>query len=160
MDMRAGAISLDNLQDAIRQAADQYYRLVVLAGPSGTGKTALLQAVAKANDYPLVNINLELSKKLLDLPRTQRARQAERLFKEVIAAVPGAVVLLDNIEVLFDTALAVEPLRLLQVASRNRALVAAWNGEYRDGTLTYAEPGHPEFARFKQVEALVLATGQ
>jgi hypothetical protein len=34
--------------------------------------------------------------------------------------------------------------------------VVAWNGTYTDGTLTYAEPGHPEFAQFKQVEALVV----
>ncbi len=48
----------------------------------------------------------------------------------MIAAVPGDVVLLDNLEILFDTALEVEPLRLLQVSSRNRTIVASWNGSY------------------------------
>ena len=52
---------------------------------------------------------------MLELTRTQRSRQVERLLKEVIAAVPGDVVLLDNLEILFDTGLEVEPLRLLQV---------------------------------------------
>ena len=50
----------------------------------------------------------------------------------------------------------VEPLRLLQVSSRNRTLVAAWNGSCRDGTLFYAEPGHPEFTQFPQIEAIVI----
>ncbi len=69
---------------------------------------------------------------MLELTRTQRSRQVERLLKEVIAAVPGDVVLLDNLEILFDTGLEVEPLRLLQVSSRNRTIVASWSGSYRD----------------------------
>lgn len=148
-----------NLERAIEQAASQYYRLVVLAGPSGTGKTVALQGVSKKLGYPLVNVNLELSKRMLELTRNQRSRQVERLLKEVIASAPGEVVLLDNLEILFDAALEVEPLRLLQVSSRNRTLVASWNGTFRDGTLTYAQPGHPEFVQIKQVDAVVLALG-
>jgi hypothetical protein len=84
----------------------------------------------------------------------------ERLLKEAIAVAPGDMVLLDNLEVLFDAALEVEPLRLLQVLSRNRIVVASWNGSFRDGTLTYAEPGHPEFIQFKQTEAVVISVGE
>lgn len=147
------------LEQAIEQAAGQYYRLVVLAGVPGSGKTAVLQSVAQKTGYPLVNINLELSKRMLELTRTQRSRQVERLLKEVVAGGGGDVVLLDNLEILFDTALEVEPLRLLQVSSRNRTIVASWNGSFRDGTLTYAEPGHPEFIQFKQTDAVVISVG-
>jgi hypothetical protein len=96
---------------------------------------------------------------MLELSRTQRSRQVARLMKEVIEAVSGNVVLLDNLEILFDTGLAVEPLRLLQVSSRNRTVVASWSGSYVAGTLTYAEPGHPEFVQFKQSEAVVITVG-
>lgn len=144
------------LEQAIEQAASQYFRLVILAGAPGSGKTAALQAVAQKLGCELVNVNLELSKRMLELTRTQRVRQVERLLKEVIAAQAGDVVLFDNLEILFDTGLEVEPLRLLQVSSRNRTIVATWNGSYRDGTLTYAEPGHPEFVQFKQTEAIIL----
>ena len=105
-------------------------------------------------------MNLELSKKLLELTRVQRSRQVEQLLKDLIAATPGEVVLVDNLEILFDTGLEVEPLRLLQVSSRNRTVVASWSGTYVGGTLTYAEPGHPEFAQFKQVDAVVIPVGQ
>jgi hypothetical protein len=148
------------LVEAIRQAADQYYRLVILAGLPGSGKTSTLQAVAKQHGHPYLNVNLELSKRLLELTRSQRSRQVERLFKEVIASVPGDVLLLDNLEVFFDPALEVEPLRLLQVSSRNRTVVASWNGTWKDGTLIYAEPGHPEFVQLKQTEAVVVTAGE
>jgi len=147
------------LEEAIRQASSQYFRLVLLAGKPGSGKTAVLQWVATKTGYPVVNINLELSKGMLELTRTQRTRQVERLFKETIAEVPGEVVLLDNLEILFSTGLEVEPLRLLQVSSRNRTIVASWNGSFMAGTLTYAEPGHPEFVQFKQLDAVVIAVG-
>src|SRR5271166_3348170 len=153
------AVSADNLRQAIRQASDLYYRRVLLAGPQGTGKTAVLQALAKENQYPLINVNLQLCKAMLELTRSQRTRQVEQLFKAVVRAPTAEVVLLDNLEVLFDPGLEVEPLRLLLNASRNQTLVAAWNGTFRDGTLTYAEPGHPEFAQYKQIEALVVPLG-
>ncbi len=154
------AVATIKLEQAIEQAASQYYRLVIVAGLPGSGKTDSLQAVVQQHGYPYLNVNLELSKKLLELTRSQRSRQVERLFKEVIASVPGDVVLLDNLEVLFDPALEVEPLRLLQVSSRNRTVVASWNGTWKDGTLIYAEPGHPEFVQFKQTEAVVVTTGE
>ena len=152
-------LTATKLQQAIEQAANQYYRLVVLAGAPGSGKTAALQYLAQTVGCPLVNVNLELSKKMLELTRLQRSRQVERLLKEVIAGAVGDLVLLDNLEILFDAALEVQPLRLLQVSSRNRTIVASWNGSFRDGTLTYAEPGHPEFIQFKQTEAIVIEVG-
>ncbi len=145
--------------DALRLAESQYFRLVLVVGPPGSGKTAALQSVTRKVACPLVNVNLELSKRMLELTRTQRSRQVDRLLKEVIAAVPGDMVLLDNLEILFDTSLEVDPLRLLQVSSRNRTIVASWNGSFQGGTLSYAEPGHPEFIQCKQTEAVVITAG-
>jgi hypothetical protein len=148
--------AVTQLEQAIKQVASQYYRLVILVGAPASGKTTALQAVAKKLGCQILNINLELSKKMLELTRTQRSRQVERLLKEVIASVPGDMVLLDNLEILFDTALELQPLRLLQVLDRNRTIVASWNGSFQGGTLIYAEPGHPEFMQFKQPEAVVV----
>jgi DNA polymerase III delta prime subunit len=150
-------VPLSQLEQTIKQVASQYFRLVILAGPPGSGKTAALQAISRTLGCLVVNVNLELSKKMLELTRTQRPRQVERPLKEVIAGIPGEVVLLDNLEILFDTGLEVEPLRLLQVSSRNRTVVVSWSGTYVDGALAYAEPGHPEFVQFRQVEAVVIS---
>ncbi len=150
---------LTQLQGAIQDVSSQYFRLVILAGPPGAGKTNTLQSIGAVLACEVVNVNLELSKRMLELTRTQRARQVEPLLKSVIAAAPGEVVLLDNLEILFDTGLEVEPLRLLQVSSRNRTVVATWSGTYVGGTLTYAEPGHPEFVQFKKVDAVVIPVG-
>jgi RNase adaptor protein for sRNA GlmZ degradation len=151
--------SATRLEQATREAASQYFRLVILVGQPGSGKTSALQSLAHKVECQLVNVNLELSKRMLELTRTQRSRQVEHLLKEVITDVTGEIVLLDNLEILFDTGLEVEPLRLLQLLSRNRTIVASWSGTYRDSVLTYAEPGHPEFVQFRQIEAIIIAVG-
>ena len=66
------------LEQAIQDAALQYFRLVLLVGAPGSGKTAALQSTARNLSCQVVNVNLELSKRMLDLTRGQRSRQDER----------------------------------------------------------------------------------
>lgn len=149
---------VEQIEQAISQATSQYYRLVIIAGLPGSGKTAALQQIASRLSSAVVNVNRELSQRMLEMTRSQRSRQVERLLREVIAGIPGDIILLDNMEILFDPELEVEPLRLLQLSSRNRTLVATWSGSFMDGILTYAEPGHPEFQQFKQPDAVIIST--
>ena len=60
-----------------------------------------------------------------------------------------AIVVVDNLEVLFDVGFKQDPLRLLQGASRNTTIVASWNGSVTGETLIYARPGHPEYRVYK-----------
>jgi hypothetical protein len=148
----------ESLLRAVEEAAEHYYGLVILAGPPGSGKTAVLKAVAGRPGYVYLNLNLELSKRLLDVPRTQRPFQAERALRELVASTPtGGVALLDNVELLFEPSLDLVPLGLLKKLSRERRLVAAWPGEFRDDTLSYAVPGHPEEMGPAQPECIVVA---
>ncbi|MCH7944758.1 MAG: BREX-3 system P-loop-containing protein BrxF [Armatimonadetes bacterium] len=64
--------------------------------------------------------------------------------------------LLDNIEILFDVTLEQDPLRLLEGVSRNRTIVAAWNGTLENGYLSYATPDHPEYRRYPRRELVVV----
>jgi hypothetical protein len=140
----------------IGQAAELYHRLVMLVAPAGAGKTAALQDVHERAGAPLVNVNLELSLALLDLTERQRALQLPRLLAEIVAASAADVVLLDNIEILFDASLKQDPLRLLQGLSRNTTVVAAWAGTIAGGHMVYATPDHPEYRRYPVRDFLVV----
>ena len=126
-----------------------YHRLILVAAPGGSGKTEALREVAASTGARLVNLNLELSRRMLDLTERERALRFPDLLNEVVGK-DEPLVLLDNIEILFDAALKQDPLRLLQGASRNRTLVAAWNGTLEKGYLTYAAPEHPEHRRYSR----------
>lgn len=139
----------------IGKAEELYHRLVLVAAPSGSGKTAALQDVAAHTGAPLLNLNLEISRRMLDLTERQRALELPKVLEEVVGR-DEPLVLLDNIEILFDVTLKQDPLRLLQGVSRNRTVVAAWNGTLENGYLTYATPEHPEHQRYPQRELVVI----
>ena len=126
-----------------------YHRLVLVVAPSGAGKTEALRGVAARTGARLVNLNLELSRRMLDLTERERALRMPDLFDEVVGR-DEPLVLLDNIEILFDVSFEQDPLRLLQGVSRNRTIVAAWNGTLENDYLTYAAPEHPEHRRYSR----------
>jgi hypothetical protein len=145
----------DRVIRRIGQAAELYHRLVVLVAPAGSGKTAALQDVHERTAAPLVNVNLELSRRMLDLTERQRALQLPLLLGEIVSEATGDLVLLDNIEILFDVHLKQDPLRLLQGLSRNKTVVAAWNGSIVDAHMTNAVPDPPEYRRYPIRDFLV-----
>jgi hypothetical protein len=118
--------------------------------------------VAKRMGAPYINLNLELSRRLLDLTERQRSLHIQELVEDIVAEISGDLVLLDNIEILFDPKLQQDPLRCLQQLARHRAVVAAWGGAVTDDgaatpVLTYAAAGHPEYRRYAAKD-LTIAT--
>ena len=145
----------DQITRKVEQAAELYYRLVLVVAPTGTGKTTALQDVRDRTGAPLVNVNLELSRRMLELTERQRALQLPCLLQEIVGHGCGDTILLDNIEVIFDVGLKHDPLRLLQGLSRNKIVVAAWNGTIVENSLIYASPEHPEYRRYPMGDFLV-----
>lgn len=137
-----------------------YYRLILVVAPSGMGKTSALREVAKNPNFGYTNINIELSQRLLGLTERQRSLQVFRLLNEIVEKSGTQVVLLDNIELLFDASLKQDPLRLLQAISRNRTVIATWNGSIENNHLIYAQPDHPEYHRYPTTDLLVISVAQ
>ncbi|HOI53981.1 MAG TPA: BREX-3 system P-loop-containing protein BrxF [Phycisphaerae bacterium] len=133
-----------------------YYRLLLLAAPSGSGKTACLKRVQELEGIPCLNVSLELSRQLLPRTERQRSLQLPQLLEGTVAATASSRVLLDNIELLFSPGLRQDPLRLLESLSRNRSLLVAWPGTIEGRHITYAEPGHLEHRRYEIKDFLVV----
>jgi ABC-type uncharacterized transport system ATPase component len=144
---------------AIDQCVSRYHRLVLIVGPTGSGKTAVLEGVAARTDSRRINLNLELAKGLLELTSRQRVIRVKRLIEDILADSGEDAVLLDNIELVFDQSLKQDPFRLLLSISRNRTIVATWNGIVEDGQLIYASPDHHEYRRYAADDALIVMLG-
>src|SRR6266566_7385972 len=151
---------VEQIIHTIDQAAQLYYRLILVVAPSGMGKTMALREVSKRLGFQYININLELSQRLLVLTERQRSLQVSRLLNEILEENDTQLVLLDNTELLFNTSLKQDPLRLLQGISRNRTIVASWNGSIENDHLTYARPDHPEYRRYPTTGLLVTSVEQ
>ena len=124
-------------------------------GESGSGKTAVLNSIAEELEVNVINANLALSSALLELTAKQRSLRLPRILNE-IADTPNDLIILDNLEILFDTVLQQDPLRLLQGLSRNKTVLVSWGGSTSSDKLFYAQSGHPEYRSYDSVDALII----
>ena len=136
---------IDDLERKIADTASLNSKLILLIGPPRSGKTALLSQLSDRINVQVLNVGLALGRDLLALPRTRRLLQVSELFKSVAdTAASQGLLLVDNIELLFDRTLRVAALDLLRSQARVRPVVAVWPGELRENRLSYAVSGHPE----------------
>ena len=77
--------AVDQIRQRLSGIADNYNRLVLLVGPSGSGRTAILRALADAENVPVLNVGAEISRRLLDLTERQRVLQLPKLVEEAVA---------------------------------------------------------------------------
>ncbi|HEY9692439.1 MAG TPA: BREX-3 system P-loop-containing protein BrxF [Oculatellaceae cyanobacterium] len=143
----------------IEQAQQMYYRLIVVVNDDATEVIDFRQ-VSKASDGRCININLELSQRLLELTQRQRSLKVARLLLNILGNAEDNILFLDHLEILFDPSLQLKPLKCLQDLARNRTIVALWNGRWENNHLIYAEPGHPEYCRYPKGDFLVVIPGQ
>lgn len=120
-------------------------KLVLLIGPPRSGKTNLLGELAARRQLRVLSLGATLGRELLTVPSTRRHLQAANLLKDLADAFAShGLLLMDNIELLFDRTLQLSPLDLLKRHAHARRVVAVWPGDLREDRLSYATKGHPE----------------
>ena len=137
-------IDFPQLAETLRGLSFASNRLLVLAGGPGSGKSLVIQRIATELGWPIMNIGKDVSERLLSLTRRQRRLKAEEIIGHLLDTTGHREFCLDNTEILFDPALALNPVNLFLSLSRNRVVIATWNGIFENGSLVYAYHEHPE----------------
>ena len=148
---------LGNIDRHLEHIQELPYQLIIIAGPAGSGKTALLQEITRSKGYPLINVNHQLSARLIELSLIQRKLNASQLMIKIVSVAGSGPVLLDNTELLFDTSLKLDPIALLKKISRNRTLIITWSGVVEDNHLKYARQGHPEYGSYDIEDIIIMS---
>jgi hypothetical protein len=142
---------VEKLESYLADVSALHSKLILLTGPFGAGKTAILLALAKTlrgngcNPKQL-NVGSALGTRLATVANKSRPLEAAAQLCE-LADEQGReqILLLDNIELLFDRHLRLDPLALLKRLAQMRPVVVAWPGTVHDGRLIYAQMGHAEY---------------
>ena len=151
---------LTKLERYIDQLGELNNKLIVLAGPRGSGKTKLLQELGKKLGVQPMNVNLELGRRLSATPQTGRGFSVGQLLREIADKErKDDLLLLDNLELLFERGLQINPLDLIKRLAHSRRVVAVWPGELRGNRLYYAEMTHPEYRDYDAEGVVALEIG-
>ena len=147
---------IDKLDSLIEDVSKLKSNLILLVGLPRSGKSRLLGKLSERRRADVLNVGAALGRELLTLTTAQRRLQASQCLKTLAEDFERhGLLLMDNLELLFDQALRLDPLDLLKrQAHGGRVVVAVWPGECQDGRLAYASSGHPEHRSFG-VQSLV-----
>lgn len=141
-----GSVALERLQGLLTDAAQLQSKLILLTGGAPAERIALLEAVQESLHSNPLHLGVSLASALAELPQRERHLQAGNLLREIAQLhQPTGNLLIEGVEVLFDASLKVNALDLLKRQSLTRPVVAVWPGEWRNGRLTYAVLGNPEY---------------
>jgi hypothetical protein len=67
------------------------------------------------------------------------------MVKEVIRNTRSDRVVVDNIDLLFSPEYSLDVIKLFIMAADNKNLVILWEGTFKDGLVTYSEPGFKDY---------------
>jgi len=142
---------LNEIIDAVKVQRSQF---IILCG-SYLKKEKLIKQ--KNNNYFIkkINISLELSKKLKEIPRPKRSTYLHKCLTKILHKFNSDVLWVERMQILFHPELKFDPIQFFQNASRNRTIILSWDGEYKNNKLIYAEPGHQEYRVFSEIDAQI-----
>lgn len=148
---------LAQLERLIGEVGNLNSKLVLLVGDGRSGKTQLLRQIgAKLNIVPL-NVGLELGLRLAAMQSNNRGLSVGELLREITDRERAEdTLLLDNLELLFEPSLQINPLDLIRRLAHSKRVVAVWPGKLRGDRLLYADIGHPEYRNYSRDGVVVL----
>ena len=152
---------LERLKGLVDDIGHRNIKLLLLSGPPGSGKSKLLATLASEFGIAVFNVGLEVGRGLTATSRDERADLVADLLRDMAREDQGHdLLLLDNVEVLFEKSLRSNPLYLLKRLAHSQRVVAVWPGELRDDRLIYADMSHPEHRDYSREGVVVLELTQ
>jgi len=151
-----------DVKNAIKILPYKYYHLVIIVSSQEKRVFNILKYISKKLGYDYINLNLKLSEKLIQFPIHERCYYVEDYVNELLDQYHAEILVLDNIGILFEPHLKIDPLLLLKNLSRYRSLVVHWNGKIEEGHLIYATASHPDYKKYKidKYDYIIIDTAQ
>lgn len=96
-----------------------------------------------------LNLGLIASEQLCSLDKGTRKQAVVDIVKKAIDHVHSDRVVIENIDLLFSPEYSLDVIKLLVMAGKAKNLIILWEGTFKDGVITYAEPGCGDYHRYE-----------
>lgn len=145
---------VNKLTKSLQTIAHDRHKLILILGNFATGKTQLLKETAETSEGVYLNLNLTLTERLRQLPRSRYA-DGVTIHKEIDLLCDdlsqyGRPLFVDNVEILFSPELGkVNPVDTFKRISRQRPVILALPVR-RDGNYAeYSSVGRADYLRME-----------
>lgn len=151
-------LNAGDMSRALDLAARSDSKLVLIVGRTPTSLREAARSTAVNLSWRKIDLNLQLTRRLLPHTRTERQDLAWDALRDVVGEHPGGVVLVST-DILFEPTLGFRPYEALRRLGRSGPVVAAWFGTVDGYDIVRAQPGHPEYSRNRLDVPYVSASG-
>ena len=146
---------------AIQAVQADRHKLIILLGKFGAGKTAILKQTADDVVGKYLNLNMELSEKLLGIPTSQYldGTTVHAIIDQLCedASPHQEPLFVDNLEILFSPELGkINPIDTFKRISRERPVVIALPAYRQGSSAIYSTSGHEDYVVMPLEEYIVI----
>lgn len=132
-------VKKERLLKAIKSASNDHFKLIIISGGFKSGKTHLLKKLAIDFEYLYLNLNLLLSKKLLQINEDSYVTQSQDVIKEIFDDLNDKIILVDNIELLFSKEVAsLNPVEVFKNLARDKLIIMSLPGKLKGDKIEYS----------------------
>ncbi len=129
-----------------------YYRCGLVVHTDIRRLQQIVPSLTTVYGWPVCSLGSVLSAALLPLLPAQRSSATAAALAQALQPYGAGPILCTDIDLLFEPALRLEPLRLLRDHSRQTTLVVLWPGAWVGSLLTYAVPAHAHYRAWNRTE--------
>lgn len=125
-----------NIQTRINELKGKQYKLLLVIGNPGSGKSKLVREYSEETGIPIVDLDMVFMHTPVD--------SLMKEMKNFIKTYHQKVLLLDNKKILYAKDSGIDLLAFLKEVSKDIIVVATWNGRIEDGQLFHFNKDCPE----------------
>ena len=101
------------------------------------------------SQWEWVNLGLALSERLITIPKESRKQSIVEIVKKQVDDTALENVVIENIDLLFSPEYSLDVIKLFTLIGKTKRLVVIWEGAFKDGVVTYAEPDSQDYHRYE-----------
>lgn len=122
------------IQTKMEALKDAKYKLLLIVGQPGTGKSKLIHQYSEDTGTPILDLNPIFGE---EVPEGSDSQYIQDFMDQFLSTYKPEVLLLDNKRVLYSKNSKIDLLTFLKEIAKTKTVIATWNGMIKDGQLVH-----------------------